>query len=93
MDDFRRKIVVFFNEKWLKSNKRKTSINVTNGLNSLILEYERVFNIRLSEGQILDFLVTNELKRIESFENYAGQYHRSNTVKLKQKLIEVKYGN
>lgn len=83
MDNFRIKIRDFFNEKWLKSEKKNHEFRLSNNLNYLKREYSRCFCTEMSGSQLIEFLIDNELEKINKLPNYLGDYSSSKITNLK----------
>lgn len=83
MDEYRRKIAIFFNEIWLKSEKQKVVLSMSKNMYLLRRTYSRVYNTNLSKSQIVELLISNELNRINMMPNYEGDYSSSNLTFLK----------
>jgi hypothetical protein len=93
MDDFRITIKEFFNRKWLTSSKVKRSLTLSENIIKLIEEYNRIYGTRMSQSQIVEFLISQRLNEVKHLPDYEGIYLRSNTSKLKTEFRLIKDGS
>jgi len=71
---FKEKLRIFFNRGWIFKAKQKNHLNLTTNIDELFAEYQIVFNIKMSKAQIIEFLVSEELKRVKGLPPYKGPH-------------------
>ena len=79
-------IIYFFNLCWRGSKKRTISLNVTDRIDMAIDEFDRVYNIRFSRAQLIDFLLWKELGEMNS--RLSGVKNRINLTRLNTEYNE-----
>lgn len=90
MDEFRIKIINFFNTSWLKSIKSKYLLYLSPNIGELRFHYNRVFGTQMSVSQVCEFLIEQELERIKEMPNYSGEYLDTNLTKVRTETVLIK---
>ena len=71
---FKEKIIFFFNHGWLNQAKYIFHLKLTTNIDKLVIEYGNVFNIKMTKAQIIEMLVSEELKRVQDLPPYRGNH-------------------